>query len=119
MTQERPRGSFKRQMELPSAPAQTRQRRGGNAREESNASQRAPEWTESTLGLGKTLPRTTPATPSMYKLDGGRLRAQDPRPVRVQLPCAPPVTPTSASMRRKGRGHGTPPTKGLMGGDEA
>jgi len=51
----------------------------------------------------------------MYKLDGGRLQAQDPRPVRVQLTCAPPATPNPAIMRGKGRDRGTPPTKGPRG----
>ena len=43
-------------------------------------------------------PRSDPSSDII--LDGGQLRAQDPRPVRVQLTCAPPVTPPFAIMRR-------------------
>ena len=54
-------------------------------------------------GPGITLPWTTPeAPPHRYTSAVGRLRTQGPRPVRVQLSCAPPVTPNPAIMRRKG-----------------
>ena len=43
-------------------------------------------------------------------------QAQDPRPVRVRLPCAPPVAPASAIMQRQGRVHEATPTRGPEGG---
>ena len=60
----------------------------------------------------KYIPRPTLRSFSAISLDGGQLRAQDPRPVRMQLTCAPPVTPSFAIMRRWGCDHGAPPTRG-------